>query len=202
MNKESQPLNRKKDEIIEYLKMCYLIGPNEITQLSNHTLKNFSKQIATKIEELGHNHMLSLSPEDAFSYLQNGLTFVYSDPKKEEVLGFIKTYQWKCEHVTKVLEIGSLFVDPMIQNHRIGQLLVEQMAHYAEQFLPHLPIVSVVDSDNIASLKLYRRLYPQWHEEYPNDPNLFYINSINIFEGWGKHSSIFIYPNTYEQKSN
>lgn len=182
-------------EVLDFIKQCWLIPPEVVEDLPESMVQHYAKQIADSIHTLGDAHMIQFQPEEVTEFMRRGLSFVLTEPKMQEVLGFAKFYPWQSSNENIVaFEIGSLFVKPAIQGHHIGQLLVEQLSRFIMIGNSHVPIVSVVTFDNDPSIKLYRRM--GWSEVESTDHNNYVINGVNILEGWGHPSSIFYHPDT------
>lgn len=188
-------------EIIHYINQCWLILPKDIAKIPDDKLDNFAEQVSGKIKKLGDGHMIELTPQEIVEYIKDGLSIMLTNPNIDEILGFVKIYPWLDNDKPAALELGSLFVDPSIQGHHVGQLLVEELTDNISSVFPNIPLISVVTSDNTASLKLFRRM-TSWEEKYPSDYNYFLINGVNILEGWGKPSSIFFHQNNYVKKND
>lgn len=182
-------------EIIHYINQCWLILPKDLSKMPDDKLDNFAEQASGKIKKLGDSHMIEPTPQEIIKYMKGGLSIALTDPHQDKMLGFAKIYPWLNNGKPAVLELGSLFVDPLIQGHHVGQLLVEELNNNISDVFPDIPLISVVASDNTASLKLFRRM-PEWKEECLTDFNHFIINDVNILEGWGKPSVIFFHQNS------
>lgn len=179
-------------ELIDYIRQCWIIPPHEIINLPENTLKDYAQQVSILIEKLGGDHMIAQPSEQIEYSMKSGETMVFTDPDLQKVMAFIKIFPWKNnQNEIVALELGSLFVDPLLQKHGIGGFLTEVFSEQIQAKNSDTQIISVVTSNNLPSLKLFRKL--GWQEDIVQDSSFYYIKGVNVLEGWGKPSSIFYY---------
>lgn len=184
----------KDGQLIDFFSQCWLIPPSSGEKLDEDTILSFAEQISKMIEALGDNHMIPQTVEELITAIRENRTMIFTDPDLKRVLAFVKIYPWKNkDNETIALELGSLIVARAFQRHHLGIFLVKQFSQQIKDKYPKTPIVSVVTSDNLPSLNLFRNL--GWREETALDPNNYYIQGVNILEGWRIPSSIFYYNN-------
>jgi GNAT superfamily N-acetyltransferase len=122
-----------------------------------------------------------------------------TDPEFFQPIGFAKLTPWKNEKGEIVCwELGSVWVDPDLRGHRLAPFLINQLINNVNSEIFKVPIIAVVTHDNQPSNKLFSQHLSNWQRiflsaEETNNFNHFSINSVNIFDGWGKPSDIYWY---------
>lgn len=187
----------KKESFTNFLNECWIFPPSEITKLDPKFLNLWSKQIAAKIEDLSHGHMLPYSVEQAQSDLLSGLAMVLTTPNQQEILSYIKKSAWPNHIGTACWEVGSIFTDPLVQNMGVGKHMLKTFSELQNFAASREPVIAVVTDTNLPSLHIFRS--QKWLELHPEAQEtgkfLHYdINGANIYEDWGYSSSIFFHP--------
>ncbi|NMB84433.1 GNAT family N-acetyltransferase [Candidatus Roizmanbacteria bacterium] len=198
MEKLTQTGSGKIQEYNAFISGCTVILPKDLKSLSIQKPEDML-EVALHLSKTicSDPHMLPVKPDEIIAATSVGLATLMVD-SQFAATGFARLNPWKnAEGETKGLELGSVWIHPDLRNHHLAQLLIEQLIGDTYSQEKNVPIFAVVTEDNVPSKKLFQRL-ENWQEQLltaqeTENYSKFFINGINIFEGWNLPSVIYWY---------
>jgi len=190
------------EEFKEFISQCCLILPGDFPNLLKNyqeIFERFAKQLSAVIS--ADPHMLPISDEEIKTAFSEGRAVLLTGPKFSKPVGFAKLAPWKDENgVVACREVGSVWVTDYLRGHGLGRFIINTLTNDLisnGRISDAVPLIAVVTHDNKPSNNLFSKI-PDWQRvdlttEQTSDFNHFVINGVNIFEGWGKPSSVYWY---------